>query len=948
MESGRRLGRYEVRSKLGAGGMGEVYLAHDQSLGRDVALKVLPAEFSFDADRLTRFRQEARAVSSLNHPNILTIYEIGEGESGWFIATELVKGETLRALIRRERSLTVLQAVKIAEQIAGALAAAHEAHIIHRDIKPENIMIRQDGYVKILDFGLAKPTQLQSAPEDATLAIAQTTPGLVMGSVRYMSPEQARGKEMDERTDLWSLGVCLFEMITGKPPFEGETTSDTLAALIYQDVPPIHEFAPHTPAELQRIVRKALRKDKTERYQTAKDLALDLRTLRDDLEHKQNSGEVSSERRAFVSGENQTVILPSKKHTGAQTIHQTNNTGQPAFLPGHEAQDVDSGEKMSSAVPSKKRSRSLIFAAIIGWLMIAAVSAGIYRWLSAKPDKIASAFGQTQVMRLSSDGKARLPAISPDGKYIAFVSGEIGSRSLVVRQIVTDSAITLVAPTAQQFAAVDFAPDGDFIFYVLRDKGGSYGTLFRIPTLGGESKKIIEDVDSRLTFEPDGKRFAFIRHTSEDADDLIMMAQADGTYPEEFISAKKAGYDYWDGLAWSPDGAKIIVGAGKSSNETFQNTRIAEISLRDKSIKTLNDQSWNGAKDFHWLRDGSGVLFLGSEAGGAPTQIWSLSYPDGILRRITNDTSQYAFFSQAADDKTLVSVVSTASASIWTAGGTGGRELNQLTEDNRRMDGGSGIAEAAEGKLFYTRNEENDINLYKADADGRNAVKLSANAKYNLDLTVSPDGKFVVFVSNRSGAWRIWRMGADGQGATQLSDGENVGDSRPSISSDNSTVIFSRQIGNNGRAFIMKVPLAGGATEKISDDEKSYDAFPRLSPDGKSIAYVSFDAASLGNKKALLIREYSAGALGKVKYSFDYNLIDDFRWSPDGKSLTLLRSEGAPNLWQMSLETKKITPLTTFNSGRIFYFVWSRDGKKIYVVRGNVNNELVLIKNMTG
>ncbi len=945
MESGKQLGRYEVRSKLGAGGMGEVYLAHDQSLGRDVALKVLPAEFSFDADRLTRFRQEARAVSSLNHPNILTIYEIGESESGWFIATELVRGETLRDLIRREKSLTVLQAVKIAEQIAGALAAAHEAHIIHRDIKPENIMIRQDGYVKILDFGLAKPTQLQTAPEDATLAIAQTTPGLVMGSVRYMSPEQARGKEMDERTDLWSLGVCLFEMLTGKPPFDGETTSDTLAALIYQDVPPIIEFAPDAPAELQRIVRKALRKDKTERYQTAKDFAIDLRTLRDDLEHNARSGEVSSEMRAAASPENQTVMFPAEKQTAAQAIHQTINTGQSAYSQSHETQTVNAGI-INPAVNTNKRSRSLVFTAVIGLLILAAASFGVYRWFSAKPDKIAESFRQTQVMRLPSDGKARLPAISPDSKYVAFVSGEVGSRSLVVRQIAADSMITVVAPTGQQFVAVDFAPDGNFIFYVLRDKGGSFGTLFRIPTLGGESKKIIEDVDSRLTFASDGKRLAFLRHTNE-GDDLVIVAQSDGSNPQEFTSAKQLGYDYLEGLAWSPDGAKFIVGVGKSSNETFKNTRIAEILFKDKSVKIINDQSWNGTSDFHWLRDGSGLLFLGSESDKAPTQIWSLSYPNGILRRITNDTSQYTFFSQAADDTTLVSIVTNASASLWTAGGGQARELNQLSEDNRRMDGGSGIAEAADGKLFYTRDEENEVNIYKSDADGKNAVKLTGNAKYNLDSAVSPDGKFVVFVSNRGGAWRIWRMDADGQGAVQLSDGENVGDSRPSISADNSTVIFSRQIGNSGRAFIAKVPLAGGVTEKISDNDKNYDAFPRLSPDGKSLAYVSFDAATLGDKQALLVREYSQGALGKVKYSFDYNLIDDFRWSPDGKSLTLQRSEGTPNLWQLALDSKKITPLTAFNSGRIFYFAWSRDGKKIFVVRGNVNNELILIKNLT-
>lgn len=941
---GKRIGRYEMRSKIGAGGMGEVYLAHDESLGRDVALKVLPHEFSNDADRLTRFRQEARAVSALNHPNILTIYEIGESEGIWFISTELVKGETLRDFIKREKSLSVLQSVKIAEQMAGALAAAHDAHIIHRDIKPENVMIRLDGYVKVLDFGLAKPLQIESAPEDATLRIAQTTPGLVMGSVRYMSPEQARGKETDERTDLWSLGICLFEMLAGKTPFEGETTSDTIAALIHQDAPPVTEYAPKAPPELQRIIRKALRKDKNERYQTAKDFALDLGALRDNLEHNIRSGETIS-KFGHASGENQTVPFPaSENRTAAAAIHQTNHLSQPEFTVNN--QTADTNVKTVRVLRAKQLWLPPV-AVVAGLLILAVTSFAIYYWAAiAKPDKAITAFRQKQVTRLASDGKVRLPAISPDGKYVAFVSGEMGNRSLVVRQIATDSTITVVAPTALAFWAVDFAPDGNFIFYVLRDTGGSLGTLYRVPTLGGTPQKIIEDVDSRLTFAPDGKRFAFIRHVSTDGNDLLMIADADGTNQSEFSSAKQAGYDYFHALAWSPDNQKIAVGAGKSEGgAAVRNMQIAEISLKDKTITILNDQSWNGVDEFQWLRDGSGLLFLGSDAPNSPMQIWSLGYPNGVLRRLTNDTSQYTFFSAAADDATLVSVVSTVSSSIWTVGS--GKTLSQLTEESRRTDGGSGIAEGADGKIFYTRNEEGEVNIYRSDANAQNATKLTQNSKYNLDQTVSPDGKYVVFISNRTGVWRVWRMNADGANPVQLTDGENVGDSRPSVTPDNSTIIFSRQIGNNGRAFIMKVPLAGGISETLSDNENSYDAFPRVSPDGKSVAYVAFDAAAPGAKKELLVREYDNGGLGKIKFSADYNLIDDLRWSPDSKSLTLLRSEGAPNLWQLSLETKKLTALTNFNAGRILNFAWSRDGKRILVVRGNVNNELVLIKNLT-
>ena len=269
MQSGTKLGRYEIISKIGAGGMGEVYLAEDTQLDRKVALKLLLSEFCSDLERVQRFKLEAKAASALNHPNIITIHEIDEFDERVFITTEFVDGETVRQKIEK-RELTVLDSLKIAEQIADALAVAHAEHIIHRDIKPENIMIRKDGYAKILDFGLAKPIlNEKDGSEEETIKLVKTQPGLVMGSVRYMSPEQARGKETDKRTDVWSLGVVLYEMLTGKNPFEGETISDSLAALIHVDVPPIED----APEELNWVLRKALRKKVAERYQSIKDFS---------------------------------------------------------------------------------------------------------------------------------------------------------------------------------------------------------------------------------------------------------------------------------------------------------------------------------------------------------------------------------------------------------------------------------------------------------------------------------------------------------------------------------------------------------------------------------------------------------------------------------------------------------------------------------------------------
>ncbi|MFN2513927.1 MAG: protein kinase [Pyrinomonadaceae bacterium] len=281
---GQRLGHYKVISHIGSGGMGEVFLAEDIRLGRKVALKLLRTEFTRNEERLRRFQQEARAASSLNHPNILTIHEIGQGASLLYMATEYVQGQTLRQCISSGR-MTLGQSLEVAIQVASALAAAHQAGIIHRDIKPENVMLRTDGYVKVLDFGLAKlaePKAIDSVA--ATLPKVETTPGLVMGTVSYMSPEQARGLAVDARTDIWSLAVIIYEMVTGHQAFEGETASDVMSLILQKEPLPLTHSLPEVPGELERLVRKALRKDKEERYQTVKDLLIDLRNLRRELE----------------------------------------------------------------------------------------------------------------------------------------------------------------------------------------------------------------------------------------------------------------------------------------------------------------------------------------------------------------------------------------------------------------------------------------------------------------------------------------------------------------------------------------------------------------------------------------------------------------------------------------------------------------------------------------
>src|SRR5258707_2612393 len=286
---GRTIGHYKISKRIGTGGMGDVYLANDMTAGRKAALKLLPMRFTSDAERLKRFEQEARALVGLNHPNILTVYEIGEDHSTHYIASELIEGETLRQRLMRGR-IEVGEAVDVAIQVASALAAAHETGIVHRDIKPENIMLRPDGYVKVLDFGIAKLAESAFAQATAdragSMTLAETNLGSILGTVRYMSPEQARGAPVDKGTDIWSLGVVLYEMVTGHAPFAGYTPAETMSSILEKEPPPLTNYLAHAPAELHQIISRTLRKEREERYQSAHELLEALQSLRRSMEFK--------------------------------------------------------------------------------------------------------------------------------------------------------------------------------------------------------------------------------------------------------------------------------------------------------------------------------------------------------------------------------------------------------------------------------------------------------------------------------------------------------------------------------------------------------------------------------------------------------------------------------------------------------------------------------------
>src|SRR5215204_542833 len=442
LPAGNSFSHYKIIKKIGAGGLGEVYLAKDTLLDRNVALKILLPEIAKDADRVRRFKLEARTASALNHPNVVTIHEIGEAANKLFIAYEYVDGSTLREKIARNQ-LTIFDAVKIAEQTADALAVTHEAGVVHRDIKPENIMIRRDGYVKILDFGLAKRRIFNSDSEDETIEQIKTQKGVILGSIQYMSPEQARGAETDARTDIWSLGVVLYEMLTGKNPFEGATLSDSIAAILHFEPESLRKVISDVPAELEKVINKTLRKDLFARYQSVKDFLLDLKAI--DLQGKQ------------IWFDHKTLEMP--RTVGAESEEKTDSQKiiQETQFASKVTDEQSQTKTRENSAPDRPRSRFVPLFTFIAkrkiWLIlpiafflgiIGFFGSGIFTFFFVTRPK--PPFESIQISQLTDDGSATSNcAISPDGKFATYVKRiETGSESLIVRQISTGSIVEAV------------------------------------------------------------------------------------------------------------------------------------------------------------------------------------------------------------------------------------------------------------------------------------------------------------------------------------------------------------------------------------------------------------------------------------------------------------------------------------------------------------------------
>lgn len=930
MLSGKKIGRYEIRQKIGAGGMGEVYLAHDESLDRDVAVKVLLPEFCSNDERVNRFKLEARAASALNHPNIITIYEIGTCDDELFIATENIKGETLRSLIERD-AISFGSALHIAEQILSGLNAAHAAGIIHRDLKPENIMVREDGIVKILDFGLAKPTLVESEAE--TRELVSTKAGMVLGSVSYMSPEQSRGKETDARTDLWSVGIVLYEMLTGKTPFEGETVTDTLANIIHKEPVKITEIIEDAPTELHRILKKSLRKDREERYQSAKDFQLDLKNLRRELEVEQDLDVSISPNRSGGIG-----LRNSGKFTRNTQMKPTNEVAKTKIL----SNQLIAGN--SDAIKPKK-SVSMAFVLIFVLLLLGSLSVlSFYLW--QKPILYNAFDRSVKVSNISRINDAQAIEISPDGKYLAYVKNGLASDSrLMLRQIETGSEKEIIPLAQNHIGILKFSPDANYLYYTKQAKGDLGYLLFRVPTLGGEAKQIAFDVDSGVSFRPDGKSLIFHRHILNPAMDKIIEINSEGGEEKEIYSTEKTIVN----PQISPDGKNIVVmSADRNIQVGKPSTFLATVSANGGELRQIG-KYWGFAGNFSWLKDGSGLVVSGVYENEEDPKIYLVSFPYGEIKPLLKDANSYFGASLTADSKTIATIQSSSVSGIWEFETATGK-TRQISPNDKDKIGTEGLAVLPNGKVLYVKAiSMEDAEIWEMDVEAKVAKRLTQpNSGRNYNPLVSPDGNYIYYESFKNGTTDIWRMNSDGANPTQITKTPDIFERLMSVTNDGKTVVFTERSKNNGLPAIVGTNIETGETFSILRDDKQYPEGGKLSPDGKAMLFLNAPidfGTGVMPQTSLYVAPFDGKNIGEPKQILKTLNSNQYRWAADGKSIFYTElSSGNTDIWSLNLSDGKKTKITNFNLEAIARYAISTDGKKIYLVRRSTTQDIILIK----
>ncbi|HJQ98317.1 MAG TPA: protein kinase, partial [Candidatus Polarisedimenticolaceae bacterium] len=679
--------RYRVVGPLGAGGMGEVYLARDPSLERNVALKVLPTDLVRDEERVRRFVLEAKSASSLSHPNIVTIYEIGQdvvsSQPVHYISMELIQGKTLGTLIHDDRT-DLRTLLGYMAQAAEGIAKAHYAGIVHRDLKPGNIMVSSDGFAKVLDFGLAKLTEgrgetnpeMTSAPTRAEV----TGAGAVIGTAAYMSPEQVRGTPVDHRSDVFSFGCVLYEAATRVRPFVADTPVETMHKILHDKPAPVEERNPSAPAELRRLIRRCLAKNPDQRVQSMKDLAIELREIVDEWDSLSASGSSGS---TIVGG----AGIPARR------------SSSPPWLPIA----IGAGALV----------------AIVGLTLAA------WAWKKSETRQRNNPFLTMTMSTQTNRGDVREAAISADGRYLAYLAGAEDASSARIRQIATGSDIEVVPKEAGLLSGLSFSPDGNYLFYLRRKRDATnYRLLMQVPSLGGPSREVVFDCDASAAFSPDGKQLAFKRGVpNENWTGLFVRDVAGG--PERELARFGVGHEMAAAPAWSPDGAKVAavdIDASAGSN-------VSSIAVFDvTSGKRENFATTRGARyeSIAWLPDGSGLVRAGFDLGiSAARQISLVDYPGGTVRRVTNDSNDYFTVSVSTGaDPAIAAVRGNRMSNLWRVPVAGGEPV-PVTNFTTPENAPTGFRVCQDGTIVFEAARDNVVRLWTLPAAGGDPVAIT-------------------------------------------------------------------------------------------------------------------------------------------------------------------------------------------------------------------------------